>query len=34
VAYSEHLASAEIKPATGAVGSSYDNALAEPVLGL
>ena len=29
VAYSERLAAAGIKPSTGAVGSSYDNALAE-----
>ncbi len=28
VAYSKHLATAGIKPSTGAVGSSYDNALA------
>ena len=34
VAYSEHLAIAGIKPSTGAVGSSYDNALAESVIGL
>ncbi|MCB0906467.1 MAG: IS3 family transposase [Nocardioidaceae bacterium] len=34
VAYSEHLAMAGIKPSTGAVGSSYDNALAESVIGL
>ena len=34
VAYSEHLAAAGIKPSTGAVGSSYDNALAEWVIGL
>ena len=34
VAYSEHLASAGIKPSTGAVGSSHDNALAESVIGL
>ena len=34
VAYSEHLAAAGIKPSTGAVGSSYDNALAESVIGL
>lgn len=34
VAYSEHLAAAEIKPSTGAVGSSYDNALAETINGL
>lgn len=34
VAYSEHLATAGIKPSTGAVGSSYDNALAESVIGL
>jgi putative transposase len=34
VAYSEHLATAGIKPSTGAVGPSYDNALAESVIGL
>jgi transposase InsO family protein len=34
LAYSEHLAAAGIKPSTGAVGSSYDNALAESVIGL
>jgi len=34
VAYGEHLAAAGIKPSTGAVGSSYDNALAESVIGL
>jgi putative transposase len=34
VAHSEHLAAAGIKPSTGAVGSSYDNALAESVIGL
>jgi putative transposase len=34
VAYSEHLATAGIKPSTGTVGSSYDNALAESVIGL
>ncbi|QOK22383.1 IS3 family transposase [Janibacter indicus] len=34
VAYSEHLATAGIKPSTGAVGSSHDNALAESVIGL
>jgi putative transposase len=34
VAYSEHLDAAGIKPSTGAVGSSFDNALAESVIGL
>jgi putative transposase len=34
VAYSEHLATAGIKPSTGAVGSSHDNALAESLIGL
>ncbi len=34
VAYTEHLAEAGIKPSTGAVGSSHDNALAESVIGL
>jgi len=29
VAYSEYLATAGIKPSTGAVGSSHDNAIAE-----
>ena len=34
VAYCEHLAAAGIKPSTGAVGSSHDNALAESIIGL
>ncbi|GAA1214828.1 Integrase core domain-containing protein [Prauserella alba] len=34
VAYTERLDTAGIKPSTGAVGSSYDNALAESVIGL
>lgn len=34
VANSEHVAAAGIKLSTGAVGSSYDNALAESVIGL
>ena len=34
MAYAEHLDDAGIKPSTGAVGSSYDNALAESVIGL
>ena len=34
VAHSERLDTAGIKPSTGAVGSSYDNALAESVIGL
>lgn len=34
VAYAEHLDAAGIKPSTGAVGSSFDNALAESVIGL
>lgn len=34
VAYAEHLDTAGIKPSTGAVGSSYDNALAESIIGL
>ncbi len=34
VAYTERLDAAGIKPSTGAVGSSYDNALAESVIGL
>ena len=34
VAHAEHLDAAGIKPCTGAVGSSYDNALAESIIGL
>jgi len=34
LAYSQRLDAAGIKPSTGAVGSSYDNALAESVIGL
>ncbi|HEX2903360.1 MAG TPA: IS3 family transposase [Jatrophihabitans sp.] len=34
VAHSERLDTAGIKPSTGAVGSSYDNGLAESVIGL
>lgn len=34
VAYTERLADAGIKPSVGAVGSSFDNALAETVIGL
>jgi putative transposase len=34
VAYTERLDAAGIRPSTGAVGSSYDNALAETVIGL
>lgn len=34
VAYAEHLDAAGIKPSTGPVGSSFDNALAEAVIGL
>jgi putative transposase len=34
VAFSEHLAAAGIKPSVGAVGSSFDNALAETINGL
>lgn len=34
VAHTERLAAAGITPSTGAVGSSYDNALAETVIGL
>lgn len=34
VAYAQHLVAAGIRPSTGAIGSSYDNALAESVLGL
>ena len=34
LAYAEHLDTTEIKPSTGAVGSSYDNAFAEIIKGL
>jgi len=34
LAHTERLAAAGIKPSVGAVGSSYDNALAESVIGL
>ena len=34
IAYNEKLADYEIKPSTGRVGDSYDNALAEAVNGL
>jgi putative transposase len=34
IAHTERLQAAGIKPSTGAVGSSYDNALAESVIGL
>lgn len=34
MAYTERLDAAGIKPSTGAVGSSCDNALAESVIGL
>ena len=34
VAYSERLGKAGIRPSVGAVGSSYDNALAESINGL
>lgn len=34
VAYSERLDTAGIKPSTGLVGSSHDNALAESIIGL
>ena len=34
MAYSEHLATAGIKPSTDAFKSSYDNALAETMIGL
>ena len=34
VAYSERLAQAGIRPSVGAIGSSYDNALAESINGL
>ena len=34
VAYSERLAADDIRPSMGVVGSSYDNALAESIIGL
>lgn len=34
IAYSERLDAAGIRPSTGAVGSSHDNALAESIIGL
>ena len=34
VAYAQHLADAGIMPSTGTVGDSYDNALAETIIGL
>jgi putative transposase len=34
VSYAEHLDAAGIKPSTGTVGSSFDNALAETINGL
>ena len=34
IRYSERLAEAGIEPSVGSVGDSYDNALAETVIGL
>jgi transposase InsO family protein len=34
IKYTEHLAEADIAPSVGSVGDSYDNALAETVIGL
>ena len=34
IAYSERLAEAGIEPSVGSVGDSYDNALAETIIGL
>jgi putative transposase len=34
IRYTERLAEAGIKPSVGSVGDSYDNALAETVIGL
>lgn len=34
IRFSERLAEAGIQPSVGAVGRSYDNALAEPINGL
>src|SRR5699024_4987774 len=34
ICYSKHLVDADIRPSVGRVGSSYDNALAETVIGL
>ena len=34
IRYTEHLAEAGIEPSVGSVGDSYDNALAETVIGL
>jgi putative transposase len=34
IKYTEHLAEAGIEPSVGSVGDSYDNALAETVIGL
>ena len=34
LAHTQHLDAAGIRPSTGAVGSSYDNALAESIIGL
>jgi transposase InsO family protein len=34
IRYTEHLAEAGIEPSVGSVGDSYDNALAETIIGL
>jgi putative transposase len=34
IRYTERLAQAGIEPSVGSVGDSYDNALAEPIIGL
>ena len=34
IRYSERLAEVGIKPSVGSVGDSYDNALAETIIGL
>jgi transposase InsO family protein len=34
IRYSERLAEAKIEPSVGSVGDSYDNALAETIIGL
>jgi transposase InsO family protein len=34
IRYTERLAEADIEPSVGSVGDSYDNALAETVIGL
>jgi len=34
IGYTERLAEAEIEPSVGSIGDSYDNALAESIIGL